>query len=619
MKYLFTFLCVLCLLYGQAAPSAFNKLAEVNACWKTQPEAVLKELPQYRTMPEKEWIRLHLSLVEAILRRNTPRHLSAAQAALRSQSLDHLRRYWQEGNFPVNERYSYRTPIFIDGQDNFCAVGYLVKASGFESISRMIASRTNLAYVKDMHYPELDQWAITHGFTKDELAWIQPGYPPAHTAMSPVGKGVEGKVLEMATGQAGERLYVGGAFDKADGTIPSSNIAYVTSSAPGQYEWHALKSGTNGPVTAIAEYDGKLFAGGTFSMAGEAPVSNIAYWDGSDWHAAGCVDGRVSDMIVFQGSLYIAGSFDGCDGSGEINFARWNGSGWTWIAGLSGQVNTLEVMGDRLLLGGRFSYQGNPANVISWSPLAVPGFQTFDNTIRNEVMDFEPFGGAMYAVCRRTHETDSLSLMLKLDGNEWASLFQDATTFPFFTTDGSAVALNTLITEENTLLAGGSFLSAPDMMVFTANCVDVTPAPYQPGTHYFFVDSSIHKLIWYKGDLIAGGSFRHGWAGSGEPLNGIARRKLLTTHIGTPAGKEKVQVRIAPNPVPSGGTVMLDSKGLAGRFYLSDLSGRKVFSGSLDGKGSSHLIRLPELNAGMYLLEVQYASGASGNCKLLVQ
>ncbi len=276
MKYVLTLALLSCFWSGIAGTSTYRQLVSVNQYWEQQKDIKQNLLPAYNSKSGKEWIRLHLSLVEQTLRDRPVGHLSARQQALRHEALDDLHEYWLAGNFPLNEQYSYRTPIFIDKQDNFCAVGYLIKASGQEQLSRMVAADNNLAYVMDMQYRELDTWAGAHGFTKEELAWIQPTYPPLHYTAT-VGGSTNGAVNELFVGQGGESLYVGGVFTKVGNNIAASNIAYVTKDNNGNYNWHAMGSGINGPVNAICEYEGKVFAAGNFTTADGGSVNNIAY------------------------------------------------------------------------------------------------------------------------------------------------------------------------------------------------------------------------------------------------------------------------------------------------------------------------------------------------------
>jgi len=88
-------------------------------------------------------------------------------------------------------------------------------------------------------------------------------------------------VADLAVNQNGQ-LYIGGSFDSVSG-IPARNIAYWDGSL-----WHALGTGVNQPVNALAVApSGELFAVGAFTRAGDLPVHYVVRWDGKTWHALG--------------------------------------------------------------------------------------------------------------------------------------------------------------------------------------------------------------------------------------------------------------------------------------------------------------------------------------------
>lgn len=615
MKYILALAFLACFWGSIASPSVYRQLVAVNQYWEQQKDIKQNLLPASSGMSDKAWIRLHLSLVEQTLRDRPVTHLSATQQQLRSKALDDLHQYWIAGNFPLNEQYSYRTPIFIDKQDNFCAVGYLIKASGQEEISRMISSDNNLAYVMDMRYPELNTWAKGHGFTKEELAWIQPTYPPQHYTAT-VGGGTDGKVAELFAGQNGENLYVGGVFSKVGNNIAAHNIAYITKDNNDNYNWHNMGTGINGPVYAICEYNGKIFAGGAFSTAGGEGVNNIAYWENGAWHGAGCLYGTVLDLIVFNGELYAAGTFDVCAALSDINFAKWNGTAWSQIPGLSGQVNTLEVMGDKLLLGGRMRYMDNDVNAIAWSPVAGQGFLPFSNNITNSVSDFEMFKGSMYAVCSRIDVTSTSPVLLKLDGNSWLPVYEPAGSEPFMPVDDK-LSLNTLLVEGNTLLTGGRFQFV-DMMYPTSNCADITPAPYPSGDKYFYTNDAINKMIWFKNDLIAGGLFESGMdpVGAVIPLGGIARRISRTSGIANPGAG--LAFRIYPNPLSGNKMLTIENGGTAEQLSVYDIAGKVIFKTALKAGKEIQQVQLPAMAPALYMVELRN-KGAKLTQKLLLQ
>lgn len=496
-------LCITISLHCIANP-VFDRLVAVNSYWKEQPDVASIQYPVNENITDREWIIVHLSLVEKILRARDVSRLTVAQRANRQRALDHLHRYWEAGNFPINDEYSYKTPIFIDRHDNFCAVGYLVKATGYERVSRMIASKTNLAYVEDMQYPELFAWAKEYGFTIAELEWIQPTYSPCGAA-SEVAKGVNGVVYELFADSAAQRLYVGGSFNMADSSITANNIAYVTESG-GTYTWHAMGSGVHGTVKAICNFGSNVFVGGVIDSASGAPVTNIAYYDGSNWHAAGCLNGVVRDMIVYKDSLYACGTFGVCPAQNAGNFAVWTGpaTGWRQIGALAGDLNTMIIKDSLLYIGGGFSYMGKVANVVSWHRSS--GFDTFATHLNNEVMDFEVYLDTLYASCKLTSPNDH-HLISRLINGTWDTSRQ-------VNLDADLVlSVNAICANRDTFIAGGDFHYYPTVMgTEVRDMVDISylfqsiPRYYLPCVN-FISDSTVYCMTRFRNKIFLGGTF----------------------------------------------------------------------------------------------------------------
>lgn len=614
MNRLFTLIFSLLSGLAYGSDPTLDKLIEVNKCWREQPDVHAEALPAYATQNEREWIRTHLSLVEGVLRQRPTCHLSAAQRANRARCLGYLHQYWLSGSFPINDRYSYRTPIFIDRHNNFCAVGYLVKASGHEEVSRMIASRANLAYVREMHYPELDSWAADNGFTRDELAWIQPGYDPEFYCFNqPIGGGVNGAVNELFADDATGRLYVGGKFPMANGTLAVNNIAYVTAATDSTYTWHAMGAGVNGTVNAITKYDGKIFVGGTFDTVGEMPVSNVAYWDGSSWHSAGCLNGVVRDLAVWQGVLFAAGDFDSCATGGEVNFARWTGLSWLPLPGLKGRVNTLEPTTAVLVLGGAFSYGADTVNVISWTDAG--SFSLFANGMNNEVMDFETYKDSLYAVCHRTDLVDTNSLFMVLRAGTWASGEKFYFELDHFSAPYNDVSFTTLCAEPSGLNLGGLFQYETPIVPpyflspYSRNC-------FSFGNYAQTVDSAVSKMVMFDNELFIGGTFKTGYGPGGSvTLNGIARRKIVPASVPV-SPLVRVGATPAPNPVKSGGTITITSGFNASHYALHDAAGRQVAAGRPD---SSSKIIVPHTAPGLYMVFLENMAGEKAVMKVMVE
>lgn len=609
MKTIITLLLV-CITYTGFGKSkqAYEKLCEVNKCWREQPDVQQLAYPVYDNRNEREWIRTHLSMVEQTLRARSTAHLSAQQQANRLNALAHLNQYWREGNFPINDQYNYRTPIFIDKYDNFCAVGYLVKATGYEQVSRKIAAQTNLAYVREMNYPELFSWAGEYGFTVDELAWIQPGYPP-ETYLQNIGKGTDGNVYELYADNTNGILYVGGSFQHVDSTIGANNIAFVTEDN-GKYTWHSMAGGVNGPVYAITVYNNKVYVGGRFTIAGNDSVQNLAYWDGKAWHSVGCIDGTIKDMEVVIGKLVIIGEFDLCNLSyGKANIAFWDGYDWSApFDTLVGHINT--IYGDEYMAycGGKFSYNGEQLNIIS---LDKYGGIHKTGSIQNEVNAMIKHNSELYAVT--TGDVDSTKLVMKFDGSgtHWGALYQHAFRGVV------KPALKCILVRGNELLVAGDIQYRGQ----------IQPGPEASGCGMIYqnqvycydgiwVDSQVNKMTMFKGKLIAAGDFNQGYNGrwSYGPLNSIGSWSgntditILTSQNGI--------INIFPNPIKSGGELAVGNNMNATHFRLYNISGRVVIE---SGIGTDDKIKLPDIPAGNYIVELSNINGEKAVNKLLIE
>jgi len=126
--------------------------------------------------PERLRLQTHLAYVEALLRSRERPSLSDAQRARRAALLDRLHAYWTRGRFPRNTEVPGRSPVFIDDNGRLCAVGALVAASAGRDMAERIDARYHLADVREMEMPAIDRWAERNGFTRRELAMIQPMY-----------------------------------------------------------------------------------------------------------------------------------------------------------------------------------------------------------------------------------------------------------------------------------------------------------------------------------------------------------------------------------------------------------------------------------------------------------
>ncbi len=172
MKHITFLLLVLC---SALSVQANKHLIELNPEWLNQTDIDVRNV-DFVPRDHQDLIQKHLLLVEQTLRSRSTDHLTTDQKAKRDQCLDILHEYALAGAFPQNNAYSYLTPIFVDDNQVYCAVGHLMKETGHASIAQWLDSQNELVFVKDIKNVEAAQWMQDYGLSLDECAWIQPGY-----------------------------------------------------------------------------------------------------------------------------------------------------------------------------------------------------------------------------------------------------------------------------------------------------------------------------------------------------------------------------------------------------------------------------------------------------------
>ncbi len=194
---------------------------------------------------------------------------------------------------------------------------------------------------------------------------------------STIGGGLGGApfgVRVRAIAIDGDKVYVGGTFPTAAGSIRVSNIALFDGT-----DWQPLGKGVNGQVNALAVgTDGTLYAGGEFSAAGNVDVSNLAAWNGSRWSALGAgPKGVVFGLAAGENGLFAAGGFSRAGTSVVQTIARWDGAEWSnlgsgltldGVPGSTASSFSVALDGNDLFVGGRFTTAGgDPSlNIAHW-------------------------------------------------------------------------------------------------------------------------------------------------------------------------------------------------------------------------------------------------------------
>jgi len=591
-----------------------KNLAWVNAEWLKQSERdfIIQSVSFQQPQSYNEWIAVHLMLVEKTLKAKDVSYLSAAQKENRFELLDGLNGYWKAGVFPVNDYVAYKTPVFIDRIGTHCAVGYLMQQSGAEALAQQINTEQKFAYVHEIKVEGLKAWADANGFTVDELAWIQPGYPTTLPANSMEG-GLNGTVNAIAVHPQGLAVYAAGSFSKTTKGVNCNNIAAYISGFAG-YDWISVGNGLNGTVHTLLVDNNKLYAGGEFTSAGSVAAGRVAVYDIGlgQWQALGSLDSTVRALAFYKGELYAAGDFTGF-------LAKWNDTAWQDVSQgmMYGKgANTLQVWDTLLVVGGNFELATGALrkHVIAFdgSQVRLLGMGTL-----TPVNDLEIHQGKLYAACNVIDGNDTCALaVFNEESNEWEVELKPELGIM----DGFAGnAIYKLQSYGPSLLAGGDFFCGSGM-TFGNNLMEIKNVTYTGDTNVYRVlnplaipDKPVHAIAFDLNTVYFGGAFLTNK--QTDTLNHIASLQLLPSSIND-AFENSLDVTLYPNP--SGDLINIKSKDNTGveRIEVFDVRGQKVMDKNLHNSEST--VALKQLAAGLYSVKV-YTANKQGVVRLVKQ
>jgi len=241
--------------------------------------------------PERQRLRTHLAYVEAHLRARPRPSLTLPQQTRRHILLDSLRAYRRAGRFPRNTEVPGRSPVFVDEQGRLCAVGHLIAVSAGRDFAERIDTEYHLSDVRDMDLPAIDEWAEAHGFTRRELAMIQPWYGGVRPAPRPEEDDATALEVTALSASVGASLVngvllerdspsvVGGAVGVGAGTTSlivglgddaqyptASSLAGATSIVLGGWALSAVLWGEDAPPSPSATRSGPAWTVGPTTL-----------------------------------------------------------------------------------------------------------------------------------------------------------------------------------------------------------------------------------------------------------------------------------------------------------------------------------------------------------------
>ncbi|MCE2495430.1 MAG: T9SS type A sorting domain-containing protein [Flavobacteriales bacterium] len=574
-----------------AQANLYEQLLEVNAEWQHRPVAQeLYEAQAPEQLNDREAIARHLEAIQGFLLTHRPVGLNPQQLERREALLETLTPYYTEDWFPVNDVLPMRRPIFIDQYDHFCAVGYLMKESGYESLARRISEEMNYAYVREMEWPEIGEWAEWAGFTPEELAWIQPPYPPTGYFISSLGQGTNGNVLAIEETDAGG-VMVGGSFTQVDGSISANYIAEWRPGFAG-FHWVDLQCPLNSPVKDILRVGTTYYVAGDFSMHGNSS-SVYMYSENNGWEPFGQLNGQVEQLIEYQDTLYAVGLFGWSPLGISYGVAVWIGNGWMMIGGVHGKVNAAVEFNDELYIGVDFNDAGSHVKKYDGIQFSIPG----NTPIAAPVNDFAVYGGQLYAAGDffDPYTADTFGIARWSNG-DWENLFW-ATNFVAEGNDSSFYELEVF---HDHLVLGGSFNYNPIVGILGRNLA-VFNDDFDSFSGLSLVNEPVYALKeTFNTSLYFGGEFT---MANSSNINHIGVSDFGLVGIDE---NERVQLTLYPNPTAESLRIDWPEAIRSAEVLIRDIQGKVVMRTKLD---RDQTLSVANLASGSYTLEFRSDNG----------
>jgi hypothetical protein len=573
----------------------YNHLFEINKNWQLHQNEVPNELISFHS--DRERIQMHLLLVEKSLRNTHSGKRTAQQNQNRATSLDILHTYALAGKFPINTGHKTRQPYFIDNFGTHCAVGFLVKETGFPEISKAISETQNFAYVKEIVSPELVQWSREYGFTLEELAWIQPSYAPTQT-YAQVGGGTNGRVT--CSKSKNGRLYFGGNFTELD-SLPCLNVGYFSND-----QLHCFGNGIAGKVIGIAEFGTNgVIVGGEFESGGV--TYPMAKYDGNIWtyqEIPGVPNARATS---FQSDINgldikIAVSAPSIQNGQEIWYFM---GGWSQIAFVPGIIYDMDFSYQTILAGHFDSIQ-----IINSAPYWVEAknFVVANGSTWSSAVDWVPDtvfsilsqGNTLYVGGSAGSSANGTALMRFLNGVA-QPLLTNSTYPPIMV--APLCVYDLLQSTNSSLIIGGDLKIYTNwgtygQNLFTYDLANSTLIPLA------ILDSTVQTIAEFENKFYFGGDFTYNGydPAFSPPLNHLI---YLDGNLGIQEQMSALQLAIFPNPSKGNLSIQGIDEERIQSIEILDLQGK------ICHESKTTELDLAHLRSGTYLVRVVATDGSS--------
>jgi len=228
--------------------------------------------------------------------------------------------------------------------------------------------------------------------------------------------------------------------------------------------WSTVGTGTNGIINVLDSAMGKLYAGGSFTIAGGIKALNIASWNGTRWDSLkGNINYNVNCMTMYNNKLVVGGGFDSVDGMFISDVATWDGTSWDSLGGnipvYNSVVNAMVVYNGNLVIGGHFDSINNMPvhNIAMWNGTSWDSLRSgLPSNLYEGVTALAVYNNKLYAAgfFKNPGSTDSV-FIARWNGTKWDTLNTNLTRATYIS---GAFALAVF---QNKLYIGGSMMNAP--------------------------------------------------------------------------------------------------------------------------------------------------------------
>ncbi len=299
-------------------------------------------------------------------------------------------------------------------------------------------------------------------------------------------------------------VYAGGMLTVSTAT-PTGSYGYL--SRWNGERWASVDESTDNRIYALQTFRGDLIASGTFTQAGDVACARIARWDGDSWHSMGDASARVSALGLHGTDLVAGGGFSTIGGVAASRVATYDGTVWHAVGGaVTGAVNAVASFRGDLVIGGTISQiDGVPmAHIARWDGAA---WHPLGAGLDGDVYALAVWNNSLYAAGLFLNAGGAPAAgVARWDGAAWHALGDGLGGL-----DTVLYGVKCLLPSRDLLFVGGAFATAGGQ---PASClaawngldwVDVGQGVFDAPTG---TTPRVESLAVKDGDLYVGGHFQ---------------------------------------------------------------------------------------------------------------